>query len=473
MSNKEGSDRKEREKVNVDKELLLAIEQVKKGNERAFRYMYNKTYPYVYMRSTFMMETEEDAAKLCKQVYFYVYRQLEQLEFGEELYDWLAGMVYTNAVSIWRKQPEFMIPEQILHYVEQVENYQSGRDLDAQMLSCFAYSVPGQYIEQLSNNARIVWKELYVQKSNIRDIAVRHQCEEEKIRRYMTMAWDEMTILYADNQLGEAWAAEIYEDVAAMIREGVFPGFDRISGHKEIQSEFAEDYVVPVYGQDMEYNQIDDETAYSEEEDDRDDDDEDGYEDDEEAEERYSGVYDDEDGYDNEKLESKKKQMMILFLTAGVVVLIMAAILLLKNGLGDSDFEEKEYTRRSTTEQSSEKDSDKKSNKESTQSKETQPQSSEQSSEVMSEENDSKESSEVKTTKKQKETKETTKETTSKETTTEETTTEETTTGETTTEETTTEETTTEETTAETTSSETTSAQEQEVAPAVAEMENE
>ncbi len=375
----------------VDKDLMLAAGQAQAGNERAFYYLYKRTYPDIYFRGMLLMENKEQTKELCRQVYLLVYRRIGQLENIQQLSQWMYQLLYTSAAKAWRSLPEYMIPEDKLEIVQTIEFYNKSEKLEEQVRDKTAGGISREIVDKLSNNQRVVWKEHIWQDLSILEISQHHQCEEKRVEKYLEQAWDEIGKIKTEGEFPIEEAKTLYGDVCHMINEGIYPSLNNILEKKEINSEFAN------------VNNMQNQSDWDSFQEDSQEDEEYG-EEDEYEEEDYEEEEDQE--YDKEKLDRKKKQMVILFAASGIVVFIIIAILLVKNGFGGKGADDREYTRRETTEES-------KSKKKKETKKET---TSEQitSSEVMTT-SQTIDTSEPTTSKKPKET--TSKETTSKETT--------------------------------------------------------
>lgn len=383
----------------VDKDLLLAAEQAQAGNERAFYYLYKRTYSDMYFRGMLLMENKEQTKELCRQVYLLVYRRIGKLENIQQLSSWMYQLLYTSAAKAWRSLPEYLIPEDKLDIVQTIEFYEKSERLEEQIREKVGKEIQRDCIDKLSNNQRVVWKEHIWQDLSIYEISEHHQCEEKRIERYLEQAWNEIGRIQTEEEFSQEEAKKLYGNVCEMINEGVYPSLGSVIEKKEIQSEFANTYASqnqPAWGslKDEETENADDE----------------GYEEygDDEEEEEYEEGYDEEeeDGFDKEKLDRKKKQMVILFAASGIVVFIIIAILLIKNGFGGNGADDREYTRRETSQET-------KSKKKKESKKETTKDTSDSGEVHTTSQNI--DTSETTTSKKPKET--TSKETTSKETT--------------------------------------------------------
>lgn len=87
----------------MDQELLNAIEQLKRGEEAGFNYIYSKTYKLVYFQARGHLKNEEDVQDLVQAVYLSVYRSIHSLQDPNAFYGWLKTIVRNQAGMMLRK----------------------------------------------------------------------------------------------------------------------------------------------------------------------------------------------------------------------------------------------------------------------------------------------------------------------------------------------------------------------------------
>lgn len=87
----------------MDQELLNAIEQLKRGEEAGFNYIYSQTYKLVYFQARGHLKNEEDVQDLVQAVYLSVYRSIHSLQDPNAFYGWLKTIVRNQAGMMLRK----------------------------------------------------------------------------------------------------------------------------------------------------------------------------------------------------------------------------------------------------------------------------------------------------------------------------------------------------------------------------------
>ena len=87
----------------MNQELLNAIEQLKRGEEAGFNYIYSETHKLVYFQARGHLKNEQDVEDLVQAVYISMYQSIHTLKEPEAFYGWLKTIVRNQAGMILRK----------------------------------------------------------------------------------------------------------------------------------------------------------------------------------------------------------------------------------------------------------------------------------------------------------------------------------------------------------------------------------
>jgi len=87
----------------MDQKLLDAIEQLKRGEERGFNYIYSTTCRLVYFQASTYLKNNADVEDLVQAVYIAVYQSIGTLNDPNAFYGWLKMIVRNQAGSMLRK----------------------------------------------------------------------------------------------------------------------------------------------------------------------------------------------------------------------------------------------------------------------------------------------------------------------------------------------------------------------------------
>ena len=109
----------------MDQKLLDAIEQLKRGEERGFNYIYSMTCQSVYSQASNYLKNKADVEDVVQAVYIAVYQSIGTLNDPNAFYGWLKMIVRNQACSVIRRFKDDVSLEEGMEEYQGVEWEQS------------------------------------------------------------------------------------------------------------------------------------------------------------------------------------------------------------------------------------------------------------------------------------------------------------------------------------------------------------
>lgn len=174
--------------MNIDKELIVALNQACNGQEEGFNTLYKRTYKCVYFRAKQLFSKEEDVQDLIQEVYIEVYRSIGNLNNINSLYPWLKQITFHMATKMYRKKTDVLLneEEQSVFDVLETEDTTTLPELSSEMKAT-SQLVAG-LINELPDLQKTALIAYYYDEFNVNNIAQMMECSEGTIKSRLNYA---------------------------------------------------------------------------------------------------------------------------------------------------------------------------------------------------------------------------------------------------------------------------------------------
>lgn len=175
----------------MDQKMLEAIEQLKRGEEAGFNYIYSQTYKLVYFQARGHLRNEEDVQDLVQAVYLSVYRSIHTLQDPNAFYGWLKTIVRNQAGMILRKFREDVSLEEGMEGklgVDQLTSFDMSALPEASMEQKAVSEIVADIIEELPELQKSALLMYYYENMKVEEIAEVMGCSAGTVKSRLNYA---------------------------------------------------------------------------------------------------------------------------------------------------------------------------------------------------------------------------------------------------------------------------------------------
>ncbi len=158
-------------KKTISTELIEALNQMVKGEEKGFNIVYKETYNYVWNRCRMIMGNDDDAMELLQEVYIAFYNSIEKMENANNVFGWLKTACYYQHTMLSRKKKEVLLSEDGEGLFDIQETVDSSVLPGVELEQKETIDIIKGVIEELSEEQRAVITAYYYDEMSVKEIA--------------------------------------------------------------------------------------------------------------------------------------------------------------------------------------------------------------------------------------------------------------------------------------------------------------